>query len=81
MLHGLLTWQLAAAVPVDIMPGSDDPCNYNLPQQAMHRCLLPRASRYSTLRLVTNPYEARVGGRLLLGSSGQITDDMAKVTR
>lgn len=63
------------------MAGSDDPCNFNLPQQPLHTCLMPRAARYSTLRLVTNPYEARIGGRLFLGASGQIIDDMTKYTR
>ena len=29
----LLLSQLAAAVPVDVMPGSNDPSNFTLPQQ------------------------------------------------
>jgi DNA polymerase delta subunit 2 len=72
--------QLAAAVPVDVMPGTDDPSNFILPQQPLHRCLLPRSSRYSSLRLVTNPYEATVGGRAFLGCSGQALEDMCKYT-
>jgi DNA polymerase delta subunit 2 len=35
--------QLAAAMPVDIMPGPNDPANYSLPQQVNHltaSCLL-----------------------------------------
>lgn len=33
--------QLAAACPLDVMPGADDPANYTLPQQPLHPCLLP----------------------------------------
>lgn len=29
--------ELAAALPVDIMPGADDPTNVALPQQPLHR--------------------------------------------
>jgi DNA polymerase delta subunit 2 len=68
-------------VPVDVMPGPEDPSNYTLPQQPLHHCLLPRAARYSTVRLVTNPFEAWVGRRLLLGCSGQTIEDMLKYTR
>lgn len=54
--------QVAAAVPLDVMPGRHDPSNYTLPQQKMHGCLFPHASRYSTFNPVTNPYEATIGG-------------------
>lgn len=48
------------SVPVDVMPGEFDPTNYTLPQQPLHHCMLPLASTYSTLQLVTNPYQADV---------------------
>lgn len=38
----LLLTQIAAAVPVDIIPGDQDPSNFTLPQQPFHRCLFPR---------------------------------------
>lgn len=50
------------SVPVDVMPGEFDPTNYTLPQQPLHHCMLPLASAYSTLQLVTNPYQADVDG-------------------
>lgn len=62
------------------MPGADDPTNFTLPQQPFHQCLIPRCSRYTTLRRVTNPYEAYIGRRLFLGASGQILDDLKKYT-
>jgi hypothetical protein len=30
--------ELAAALPVDVMPGPDDPANVSLPQQPLHHC-------------------------------------------
>lgn len=53
--------QLCSSVPVDMMPGADEPASHLLPQQPLHSCLLPQASRYSTLRSVTNPYSCDLG--------------------
>ncbi|NXN40369.1 DPOD2 polymerase, partial [Rhinoptilus africanus] len=70
--------QLCTSVPVDVMPGEFDPTNYTLPQQPLHRCMLPLASAYSTLRLVTNPYQADLDGIRVLGTSGQNVSDIFK---
>eukprot|EP00316_Scyphosphaera_apsteinii_P008485 CAMPEP_0119338688 /NCGR_PEP_ID=MMETSP1333-20130426/96663_1 /TAXON_ID=418940 /ORGANISM="Scyphosphaera apsteinii, Strain RCC1455" /LENGTH=446 /DNA_ID=CAMNT_0007350035 /DNA_START=6 /DNA_END=1346 /DNA_ORIENTATION=+ len=79
-VHSLDTFLTAvcAALPVDLMPGSDDPCNYLLPQQPLHHCLLPQASRLATLNLCTNPHHFTVGGVSFLGSSGQPIEDMQR---
>ncbi|CAM9590090.1 unnamed protein product [Ascophyllum nodosum] len=71
---------LAAAAPVDVMPGESDPANYTLPQQALHPCLLRNSGRFGSLKRVTNPHEAKIGGRIFLGSSGQPLRDMARYT-
>jgi DNA polymerase delta subunit 2 len=73
--------ELAAALPVDIMPGPDDPANVSLPQQPLHQCLFPGAAPYSSFRRVTNPHAFELGGCMLLGTAGQNVDDMAKYTR
>ncbi|NWU73781.1 DPOD2 polymerase, partial [Pterocles burchelli] len=70
--------QLCTSVPVDVMPGEFDPTNYTLPQQPLHHCMLPLASPYATLRLVTNPYQADVDGVRFLGTSGQNISDIFK---
>ncbi|NXN31232.1 DPOD2 polymerase, partial [Nycticryphes semicollaris] len=70
--------QLCTSVPVDVMPGEFDPTNYTLPQQPLHHCMLPLSSAYSTLRLVTNPYQADVDGIRFLGTSGQNVSDIFK---
>lgn len=53
---------LQASVPVDVMPGEFDPTNYTLPQQPLHPCMFPLSAAYSTLQLVTNPYQAAIDG-------------------
>lgn len=68
--------ELAAAVPVDIMPGAGDPANYTLPQQPLHRCLFPGAAAYSSLHRATNPHDFEVDGVTFLGTSGQNVDDV-----
>lgn len=70
--------QLSASVPVDVMPGEFDPTNYTLPQQPLHHCMFPLAGAYSTLQLVTNPYQADIDGVRFLGTSGQNVNDIFK---
>ena len=70
--------QLAAALPVDVMPGEADPATAALPQQPMHRCLFPAAACYSSFRPATNPHEFALSGVRFLGSSGQNVDDVYK---
>ncbi len=66
----------AATVPTAVLPGEGDPVNYLMPQQPLHRCLLPSASRSNNLKRVTNPVGVRVDERLIVGTSGQPVSDM-----
>ncbi|XP_065065704.1 DNA polymerase delta subunit 2-like [Rhopilema esculentum] len=63
--------QLGASVPVDIMPGEYDPANHFMPQQPLHKCMFPKALSYPTVKSMSNPYEASIGGVRFLGTSGQ----------
>ncbi|OVA13065.1 DNA polymerase alpha/epsilon [Macleaya cordata] len=74
----ILLTQLAAAVPLDIMPGSSDPANFSLPQQPLHRCLFPGASVYNTFMSCTNPHSFELDSVRFLGTSGQNIDDLEK---
>lgn len=67
-----------SSIPVDLMPGSQDPANFVLPQQPLHRCMLPNSYRLSTLQLRTNPFSCRIAGRLIMGTSGQPVKDIMK---
>lgn len=68
---------VAAALPVSVMPGSDDATNAHLPQQPLHRCLLPGAARSANLTRAPNPFGCSIEGRLFVGTSGQNVDDLA----
>ena len=49
-------------MPVDVMAGEYDPANHFMPQQPLHKCMFPKALSYPTVKSVTNPYEAAIGG-------------------
>lgn len=68
---------VASALPTYYMPGGNDPANVLLPQQPLHRCLLPSSSRNTNLCRVPNPFECSVEGRLLLATSGQNVTDFS----
>ena len=74
--------ELAAAIPVDVMPGRGDPCTASLPQQPMHRCLLPGLAGFpaSGVTRATNPHEFTLGGVRVLGTSGQNINDLWRYT-
>ncbi|KAJ0974514.1 hypothetical protein J5N97_016479 [Dioscorea zingiberensis] len=74
----ILLTQLAAAMPLDIMPGPKDPANFSLPQQPLNRCLFPGASVYSTFISCTNPHHFELDGIQFIGTSGQNIDDLDK---
>ncbi|KAI5843476.1 DNA polymerase-like protein subunit delta-2, partial [Morchella snyderi] len=82
--------QLLPSLHVTVMPGAADPANVSLPQQPLHPALFGAAKAYggSTFERATNPWAACVGGGvgegegeggvLLLGTSGQVLDDVYK---
>lgn len=70
--------ELASKVPVDVLPGRDEPTNLSLPQKAMLPHLFPRAQGCSGLRLAGNPYEREVGGMQILGHAGQPVNDILR---
>jgi len=72
--------QLASGVNVDLMPGEFDPASFTMPQQQIHRCMLPRAAALETMLCVTNPYDFVLDGVRLLGTSGQPVADVLKFT-
>ena len=69
---------LCQSVDVDLMPGENDPSNHILPQKAMHCCMFPLSGVYESLNRVTNPYQCKIDGIEILGSSGQPVNDILK---
>ncbi|KAG2405709.1 DNA polymerase delta small subunit [Vigna angularis] len=74
----ILLSQIAAGLPLDIMPGPSDPANFSLPQQSLHECLFPGSSSYNTFRSCTNPHCFELDNVRFLGTSGQNVDDLDK---
>ncbi|WVZ07527.1 hypothetical protein V8G54_020873 [Vigna mungo] len=74
----ILLSQIAAGLPLDIMPGPSDPANFSLPQQSLHGCLFPGSSTYNTFRSCTNPHCFELDNVRFLGTSGQNVDDLDK---
>jgi hypothetical protein len=83
--------ELLPSIPITLMPGETDPANFSLPQQEIHRAMLPRARAYCSdarsgdqeaepgwLDSVTNPWEGDIEGWRLWGSSGQNVDDVLR---
>jgi len=70
--------QLAAALPVDVMPGQYDPTNLSLPQTAFLPHLFPRARGSPNIRFASNPYQRNLGAVSLLGHSGQPVKDIMR---
>jgi len=73
-----LATALASSLPVDIVPGPGDATNAGLPQQPVHRCLLPGAAPAAALTRATNPHEFDAGGARFLGTAGQNVDDVLR---
>jgi DNA polymerase delta subunit 2 len=63
--------QLAAcAIPVDILPGKDDPTTAVWPQRPLHRSLLPKARNTEIVSCTPNPYAASFNNKYVLGTDG-----------
>lgn len=72
-------------IPVDIMPGENDPSDRSLPQQPLHKALFSDVLsdqlenvEESLFRPVTNPMWFAINGLDLLGTSGQNINDICK---
>jgi len=65
-------------IDVDLLPGDLDPCGPTLPQQPMHKALLPSAAGHPGFTTRSNPSWFDFGSSTFLGTSGQTLDDVFK---
>jgi DNA polymerase delta subunit 2 len=74
-----ITEILSSGIPVDYIPGWNDPTNANWPQRPLHSCLLPNSVGFVDLfRRSTNPYESACNGVKVLGSDGLNVADLRR---
>ncbi|KAJ2797509.1 DNA polymerase delta small subunit Cdc1 [Coemansia helicoidea] len=69
---------IAAAMPLTLLPGGTDPTDVALPQQPLHPGMFAACRRYAEFRSTTNPAYFEVDGTVLLASAGQNVDDLAR---
>jgi len=72
--------ELATALPVDVIPGSSDPTNFNLPQAPLHPYLFRSVRSCRDFRSVSNPHECSIDSLRLLGHAGQPVEDLLRCT-
>ncbi|KAJ2329828.1 DNA polymerase delta small subunit Cdc1 [Coemansia sp. RSA 2611] len=67
---------IAATMPLTLLPGSGDPADVSLPQQPLPPSLFAQCHAFSGFRTRTNPAYFEIDGTLVLGTSGQNVDDL-----
>lgn len=78
-LDGFLLQVSAAGIPVDVLPGQNDPTTANWPQRPLHSALLPRSAANSNLvRRSPNPYAAVHNEHVVLGADGRNVADLTR---
>lgn len=78
-LDGFCLQVCAAGVPVDILPGKDDPNTANWPQRPLHGSMLKYTDRHAShmLSRSPNPYAAIHGSKYVLGTDGTNVTDLS----
>jgi DNA polymerase delta subunit 2 len=69
---------LKSGVPVDVLPGSNDPTTASWPQRPLHSSLFPKSSKSNIFSRSPNPYAAQHGARLVMGTDGENIADLRK---
>lgn len=69
----------SAGIPVDVLPGQNDPTTANWPQRPLHSALLPRSTANSNLmRRTPNPYAATHNDHVVAGADGRNVADLTR---
>ncbi|KAJ2556827.1 DNA polymerase delta small subunit Cdc1 [Coemansia sp. RSA 1933] len=68
---------IAASVPLAVMPGKGDPADVSLPQQPINPHMFAQCRQFSGFTSTTNPAWLCVDGVDILSTAGQNIDDLA----
>ncbi|KAJ2864439.1 DNA polymerase delta small subunit Cdc1 [Coemansia erecta] len=69
---------IAASVPLTVMPGKGDPADVSIPQQPINRRMFGQCCQFSGFVSTTNPAWLNVDGVEILGTAGQNIDDLRR---
>jgi DNA polymerase delta subunit 2 len=65
-----------AGIPIDVIPGKNDPTTANWPQRPLHSSLMPHAT--AIVHRTPNPYAAALGSQLVLATDGTNIKDLQR---
>jgi DNA polymerase delta subunit 2 len=70
----------ASGIPVDLLPGKDDPTTANWPQRPIHSSLLKETDAFGSkfLAKTPNPYASGLGDKYVLGTDGRNVTDLVQ---
>ena len=73
----------ATGIPVDLMPGMDDPTTSNWPQRPIHSSLIKETDAFGDklLAKTPNPYASAIGDKYVLGTDGRNVTDLVQYLR
>jgi DNA polymerase delta subunit 2 len=82
-LDTFLAQTCATGIPVDLMPGMDDPTTANWPQRPIHSSLLKESDAFGNnfLAKTPNPYASGLGEKYVLGTDGRNVTDLVQFLR
>ncbi|KRX01172.1 hypothetical protein PPERSA_08273 [Pseudocohnilembus persalinus] len=68
--------ELLEYIPIDIMPGPNDPSNQLYPQQQLNKCYFPKSYKYAGLNSLSNPCHIECNDVQMIGTGGQNIQDL-----
>lgn len=80
-LDGWIALVCAAGIPVDLIPGQDDPTTANWPQRPFHSSLLKYSCSFLDKGLLSrtpNPFACGLGDKYVVGTDGRNVSDLQK---
>lgn len=82
-MDAFLSQICATGIPVDLIPGMDDPTTANWPQRPIHSSLIKETDAFGKtfLAKTPNPYASEIGDKYVLGTDGRNVKDLVQYLR